>query len=135
MKKRALAAAVAAASFGLFGTAVPSSAKAAEVTVSWQFVMGGRANPVDACVNPKVTSTKDISNIVYVLADGTTHQIEYADEEQGPEVVIAGEVVEIWVKSGNNHSDSGSGLGDHFVPVTEGDGINCTDNGGGEPPN
>lgn len=137
MKKRTLVAAAAAAAFGLLGTAAPSSAKAAEVDVSWRFVPGGRGNPADACLDPKVTSDKDISNIVYVLADGTTHVIELSDEEQGPEYTVAGEVTGIWVKSGSNKDGDEGGLGEYFEPIAEGEGVegaNCTSDGGGLPP-
>lgn len=125
--KRTFAAAGALATLGLLAPAAPSMARAATVTVEWE-VEGSDPRGGDVtCVNPTITSDKDISNLVYVLASGEEIRIEFSDDEQSTEYTVDGEVVEIWVKSGNNKSGDGSGLGQHFVP----DPMVCTGGGGG----
>lgn len=123
MKKRSLVAASAAAALGLLVPAAPGMASAAEVTVTWEITPADTRGGEDTCDDPTIVSSKDISNLVYVI-DGETFTIEFSDEEQGTEYTIDGAVTEVWVKSGNNKSGDGSGLGEHFEAP-------CGDGGGG----
>ena len=102
MNKRALVSAVALSLTGTLGLASPSSASSAEITAEW---MSSRAG-----CTVTVTSDKDISNIAY-LVDGEEVRHEFEDGMMTYTVVgVSG----VWVKSGNNHSGDGSGLGEFF---------------------
>lgn len=60
----------------------------------------------------KITSSKDISNIVYRV-DGVDTKL---DELSGRMYILEeSNVTDIWVKSGNNHSGDGPGYGEHFA--------------------
>lgn len=122
MRKRYLGAACAAVSVGLLASATPSLADSATVSASWRYEPGGRG-PIEGCYDPVITSTKDISNLVYVIG-GETFKIEF--EDGTTEYQIAGEVTEVWVKSGNNGPEGG--LGEHVVPIV---GQNCEGGGSG----
>ena len=93
MKKELSLVATAAILLSPFASASPSlAAPATDITVSRSYEMG-------QCVDPMVTSDKDISNLVYVI-NGETTKIEFEDGSY--EHTVHGEVTEIWVKSGNN---------------------------------
>jgi hypothetical protein len=111
MNHRALTAATATA-VCLLSPAAPASAAPATVTVSW-------LRPTD-CSDLVITSTKDISNLVYVV-NGERFKIEFSDGTT--EYVLPGEVTEVWVKSGNNGH---RGLGQYF-PAAD----NCPGGGSG----
>ena len=125
MKKRSLVAASAAAAFGLLVPAAPSMARPATVTVTWEVTDPDPRGGGGTCEDPTIVSDKDISNLVYVIG-GETFTIEFTDDEQDTEYTIEGAVTEVWVKSGNNTSDDGPGLGQYFDSP-------C-DDGGGDPP-
>lgn len=145
MNMRSLVAASAAAALGLLVPASPSSARPAEtVEVEWRYELGGRGTP-SGCFDPKVTSDKDISNLVYTIRtvdeDGAesfeTVWIEFSDEEQTNVFDLDdldGQIVEVWVKSGNNGSGE-RGLGERFVPVFDdpvAENNTCVTGGGGD---
>lgn len=144
MNKRSPIAASAAVAFGLLVPASPSLAKpAVDVEVEWRYEEGGRGTP-SGCFDPRVTSDKDISNLVYTIRTVDefgvetleTFTIEFADEEQGTSFDLDdldGEIVEVWVKSGNNKSGDG-GLGEYFTPVADDPVVEnntCVGGGGG----
>ena len=64
------------------------------------------------CSTVTVTSTKDISNIVFVV-DGFETKIEFADGTNTFD--LDGAASDVWVKAGNNKSGDGSGFGEHYA--------------------
>lgn len=144
MNTRSFVAAMAAGVLCLLVPASPSLARpATAVDVEWRYEDGDGRTPT-GCFDPRVTSDKDISNVVYTIrtVDGSgvasfeTVRIEFDDEEQSSTVDlddVDGEIVDVWVKSGNNNSD-GQGLGEHFVPVFDdpvAENNTCVAGGGG----
>lgn len=65
-----------------------------------------------SCTEIQITSSKDISNIVYEI-DGVHVKIEDIDTETFT-LPNAGDVTTVWVKSGNNKSGDGPGYGERF---------------------
>lgn len=70
------------------------------------------------CVSVEVSSSKDLSNVVLVFADGTTERFEGLSGSEGSFAGTGendGKVIEtIYVKSGNNASGEGPGYGEGF---------------------
>jgi len=59
----------------------------------------------------QITSSKDLSNIVYAVDEAFTK----LDDLEGMEYTLDVEgVTDLWVKSGNNRSLDGPGFGEHF---------------------
>lgn len=85
-----------------FGLVAPSDAGVGETNAEWDA----------SCEVVSITSTKDISNVVYMI-DGTAHRIEFTDGTH--DLLLPGEITELWVKAGNNKSDDGSGYGEHYT--------------------
>lgn len=112
-------------SMGLLGTAeavapLPGSnpRSVADVDVAFDCVADGW----------RITSTKDLSNIVYDDGNGH-HRIEFGAPTQ-EFLLVADDVSTIWVKSGNNRSGDGPGYGERFdvtEPPCDRDGDGFTD--------
>jgi hypothetical protein len=66
-----------------------------------------------------ITSTKDLSNIVYRVPTDDGHMDTKIDDLEGMSYTLQVEegvtITDIWVKSGNNRSGDGPGYGQHFV--------------------
>ena len=90
------------------------------------------ANPISTAIitaqyngdSVYLTSTKDLSNVVLKLSDGSEHKYDNLDE-QGvgatgsfpvpPDYPADTAIVGVWVKSGENDSGDGSGYGEYLT--------------------
>lgn len=93
---------VAVAATMVMAFAVPAQAQGqggdAEITVEWH----------EDGMGFNVTSSKDISNIIVTdCLDLATHKHEYGDNNTTINHTEVFEIKAIWVKSGNNHNESG----------------------------
>lgn len=84
------------------GIASPSSAKAGHTSAEWNA----------DCSVVSATSTKDISNVVFMI-DGVEHRIEFQDGTH--DLQLPGEITDLWIKAGNNKSGHGSGYGEYYA--------------------
>ena len=113
-RKLATAAGIAATAAVTFGLAAPTSAASTGKTnAEWD----GNCSVVVA------SSTKDISNVVYMI-DGAEHRIEFADGTNT--LQLPGEITDLWIKAGNNKSGQGSGYGEHYARPDRCDGPSPT---------
>ncbi len=87
---------------GAAGNSGDANGKKAEVSAEW------------TCDGVTAHSTKDISNVV-VSIDG--EHVKY-DDLSGYSFEVAGDIEEIWIKSGSNRSGHGPGYGEHFERPT-----------------
>lgn len=71
----------------------------------------GTVNATWDCYSVTVTSTKDISNLVYTV-DGVDIKVEFGDGTHT--YVLDGAATDVWIKAGNNKSGDGPGYGQHF---------------------
>jgi hypothetical protein len=102
-RKLAAAAGVVAGVALTFGFAAPSSAApTGRTNAEWNA----------ECTVVHATSSKDISNVVYLI-DGVEHRIEFSDGTH--DLQLPGEISDLWIKAGNNKSGDGSGYGEHYV--------------------
>lgn len=84
--------------------------------------------PVDATTAVYITSTKDLSNVVLKLTNGTsTVEYKYDDLHQGTDgtftvpVEYSGMTIEgVWVKTGTNASGDGPGYGEYLYLPKDG---------------
>lgn len=100
MNKTLTATAIAGISF--LAAAAPTLAAPATTSADWNH----------DCTTVTVDSNKDISNIVYRL-NGVDTKIEFEDDTNHYQ--LPGDATDIWIKSGDNHSNDGSGYGEHFA--------------------
>jgi hypothetical protein len=92
-----------------------------EVSVD-AIAVGANSTSTPLSERPKsvyVTSTKDLSNVVLQFTDGTTQKFEglkkaYSGTFQGTGEHAGKEIETVWIKSGCNHSDEGSGYGERI---------------------
>lgn len=66
-----------------------------------------------------VTSTRDLSNIVFVV-DGEESKIEFEEDQPTLYVLELDGISTVWVKSGNNGSGDGAGFGERFDIPSDG---------------
>ena len=102
-KKLAATVGIGVATIATLGfTSATSAAPTGRTDVRW--------NP--GCSVAIATSTKDISNVVYMV-DGVENRVEFSDGTHS--FTLPGEATDIWVKAGNNKSGRGPGYGEHYA--------------------
>ena len=73
-----------------------------------------------SCDAVRVTSSKDISNIVLAHTDGTHQKFDGLSGRSGTFEATGGRTITtVWVKSGANHSGDGPGYGERFDLATD----------------
>ncbi|MGB8331399.1 MAG: hypothetical protein WCE62_14835 [Polyangiales bacterium] len=99
-----------------------------------QCPQGGKVGYIEVvfeCSAIRVSSCKDISNVVLEFADGEHRKFDDLDG-QCLTIGVADEViVGAWVKAGNNKSGDGPGYGERFDSDADCDGTGGTGGGGG----